>query len=456
MGNFHGVAGREGVTAGGAAPSRGEALAVATGLSLLFFPVYGICNILAARMGDAGVIFAEWERRIPFVPAAIVPYWAIDLLFFSAPFLLATRFALRTHAARIVAATFLSAAFFLAFPLTFAWPRPPVPGALGFLYGTLDTFDKPHNLFPSLHVAYATILWPVFGTLRRPWRFFFHAFLVVIVASTLVTWQHHVADVVGGFALGLVCHLLFPGSAPDAAPGGRRHFRTGLAYLAGAACCAAVAFRFPAAWILAWPAFALAWVAAAYLGLGPAAFRKSGGRLSLAARILLAPVLAGSWLNWRLRGGLRPAWAEVAPGLFVGRALTEAEAASLRSLGVVRVVDLAGELCEPRALRELAYASFPVLDLTPPADRTLREAVDFLRAGPGPAYVHCAIGLGRSAAVAAAYLLATGAARTVDDAIATVKRGRPGAVFPGAVRAALEPFASANTVNPNPAGALQS
>lgn len=458
MGNLHGVAGRESVTAGDARPSRWEALAVATGLSILFFAVYGTCNALAARAGDAGVICAEWERRIPFVPAAIVPYWSIDLLFFLAPFLLTTRRALRTHAVRIVAATLASGVFFLVFPLTFAWPRPPVDGALGALFGALDTMDDPHNLFPSLHVAYATILWPVFATLRRKGRLFFQACLVLTVASTLFTWQHHVADLVGGFALGSLCLLLWPGSAPDAAPGGRLHAIPGLAYLAGSVACMAAAFLLPSAWGLAWPAFALAWVGAAYLGLGPATFRKSGGTLPVASRFLLAPVLAGSWVNWRLRANGRPPWSEIAPGLFLGRALTEREAAKLLSRGVVRVLDLTAEFSAPRAFRGIAYANFPVLDLTPPRLDQIQQAVEFLRRSPGPAYVHCAIGLGRSAAIAAAWLVATGHARTVESAIESLKTARPGVVFPEASRLVLESFARmhSDAVNLDSAGALHS
>lgn len=425
---------------GEAPPTAAMSLLAAVGLSLLFFAVYPSCNALADLRPTAPPIFAEWERRIPFVPAAVLPYWSINLLFFAAPFFIASRRRLRVHALRIGAATLIAGAFFIAFPQTFAWERPGVHGPLAFCFHALDGLDRPHNLFPSLHVAYATILWAAYRGLRPRWRFALRALLVVIIASTVFTFQHHVSDVTSGLALGLICLLLWPDDAPDAAPGGKVYVFPGALYAAGAAACAAAATLHPALWALAWPAFALAWVAAAYLGLGPAALRKSGGRLPLASRILLAPVLAGAALNRWLRSKRRAPWNEVAPGLYLGGRPCDVEATELAVRGVVRVLDLAAELSAPAPLLALEHASLPVLDLTPVPPATLRRAVDFLRESPGPVYVHCALGLGRSAAVAAAWLLESGRAATVDDAIRAVRSARPGAVFPRAAKRSLEEF----------------
>ncbi|MBI2921046.1 MAG: hypothetical protein HYY18_08185 [Planctomycetes bacterium] len=179
-------------------------------MTLLFLAVYMTCNAIADRATGHPTLFAEWERHIPFVPAAILPYWSIDLFFFAAPLFCPTAPVLRRHAARTAAATLVAGAFFLAFPLTFAWERPAVGGVLGALFRLLDGVDRPHNLFPSLHVAYATILWPVYGSLGRPGRITVRAWLVLSVVATLFTFQHHVADVAGGFALGFGCLVLWP------------------------------------------------------------------------------------------------------------------------------------------------------------------------------------------------------------------------------------------------------
>ena len=43
------------------------------------------------------------------------------------------------------------------------------------------------------------------------------------------------------------------------------------------------------------------------------------------------------------------AWAEVVPGILIGRTLTEAEAAEVVKQGVMAVLDLTAEFSEPRA-----------------------------------------------------------------------------------------------------------
>ena len=54
-----------------------------------------------------------------------------------------------------------------------------------------------------------------------------------------------------------------------------------------------------------------------------------------------------------------------------------------------------------------------------------------------PTLLCCALGYGRSATVAAAWLLASGRAAGVDDAMAMVRRARPGAVLTPAHRRQL-------------------
>src|SRR4051812_22033906 len=77
-------------------------------LSLFFAIVYGWSNAYTHERFLAGgavrTFYFEWERRIPFVPAFIVPYMSIDLFFFAAPFLCTDRREMRTHAKRVLLA----------------------------------------------------------------------------------------------------------------------------------------------------------------------------------------------------------------------------------------------------------------------------------------------------------------------------------------------------------------
>jgi protein-tyrosine phosphatase len=80
-----------------------------------------------------------------------------------------------------------------------------------------------------------------------------------------------------------------------------------------------------------------------------------------------------------------------------------------------------------------------VLDLTqPPADALLQavQAIERLRVR-GPVLVCCALGCSRSACAVAAWLLATGRARDVDAALATVRAARTTVVLAAGHVAAL-------------------
>ncbi len=191
----------------------------------------------------------------------------------------------------------------------------------------------------------------------------------------------------------------------------------------------------PAAWpwglFLLWPAAALAMVAGGYFGLGPGVYRKAGGRLPLSARFVLAPVLLGQHLSLAYYRRRCRAWDEVAPGVLVGRKLSEAEAAAAVRQGVTAVLDLTAEFTEAEYFRATNYFNLPLLDLTAPTQGQLHEAVAFLarEAAKGTVYIHCKIGYSRSAAVAGAYLLATGEAATVEEAVARLRQVRPSVVI---------------------------
>lgn len=199
------------------------------------------------------------------------------------------------------------------------------------------------------------------------------------------------------------------------------------------------------AWSLAWPAASFALVALAYAGAGPRVFgKRADGAVGPLHRLALLPflLLVGAvWHASRLaaRG---PAWCEVAPGVLIGRRLLSGELPP----GVGLVIDLTAEFAEPTAVRTAAaYRSLPTLDAglsDPTAFRMLvEEASDF----PGTIYIHCAQGHGRTGMFAAAVLLARGLAANPADAVAGIRRVRPGIRLKPAQLRALESFA--NTVS---------
>ncbi len=189
---------------------RRRALAVSAALSLLFLLVYGGCLWITARRHDVGVFYFGWEKRIPFVPFMILPYLSIDLFFIAAPFLFPNERELNLYARRVTTAIVVAGLGFLLFPLRFAFPRPTTGGWLGALFDSFRALDAPNNLFPSLHAALLLLLVDAYGKhTHGVARVAVLGWFVLIGLSPLLTHQHHVIDILGGFALAGLCLLGF-------------------------------------------------------------------------------------------------------------------------------------------------------------------------------------------------------------------------------------------------------
>ncbi len=437
MGHLHRLAGPPG------ARMKLAALRTSVLLSALFVVVYGASNWITSQRADVVTWYFAWERSIPFVPIFILPYLSIDLFFISAPFLCADRAELRSLARRITLAILLGGAFFLAMPLRLAVPRPQAEGWLGAVFAKFCELDQPYNLFPSLHITLLVILADLYGRRTRGVvRTLVLMWFALICVSTLLTYQHHFIDLVGGFLLAGYCFLLVDDSPQRL--GVTPNPRIGLYYAGAALLLLAVGwFAGSWGWLLLWPALALGVVACGYYGLGPGIYRKRDGRIRQPARALLAPCLWGQQLSLRhYRAQCRP-WDEAAPGVLIGRQLTDEEARTAINAGVTAVLDLTSEFSENAPFRSLAYRNVPILDLTAPTQAQLEDCIAFIRehSPGGKVYVHCKIGYSRSAAVVSAWLLASGQAETAAAAVRTLRAIRPPIVVRPEAMGAIELFA---------------
>ena len=414
--------------------------------SLLFGVVYNVCNRVTHLRPDVGVWAFGWERNWPVVPIMIVPYWSIDLLFVIAPFLCATREEIATHRRRIVFAILGGALGFLLIPLRFAFPRPHIIGSLAPWFAALYSFDFPHNLFPSLHIALRTLLTNLYlRKSRGAWRWLVHGWFSLVGLSTLLTWQHHIVDVVGGFWLAAIALQLFPFDGPP--PPRAANYPVAAFYALVAVACSQLArISFPWTFLFVWPAFAFGAAAFGHGGHG-SIYRKHEGRLTRATWILFAPVLFVQWLSWWYYRRRSPAWNAVTPHVWIGALLTEEEARAAVRAGVTAVVDLTVEFSEVEAFRGLRYLPVPVLDLTAPTPAQLQEVVAFMESESpnGIVYVHCKAGYSRSACALAAWLLATHRAANPDDAFDQLFKARPHIVIRPEIRTAIRDFHAART-----------
>lgn len=410
-------------------------------LGPFFFLSYGFANGLAAERGVTASIFFEWERHIPFVPWTIVPYWSIDLLYGFSFLFCRSAGAVDRHGLRLLSVQLLSVACFMLFPLRFAFERPPSDGLFGALFDALTSFDQPYNQAPSLHIGLLLVIWARFalGT-SGYWRCLVHAWAVLIGVSVLTTFQHHFIDIPTGVLAGLVCMWIFPERGPSPLSGWQRAIasprrRLAALYLAGAAVFAAAAWGLGGGglWLL-WFTVALALVAVIYIGPGGRGFQKHKGRHSAASAVLLLPYTLCAWLNsraWTLRC---PQPDPVHDGVWLGRIPTAVE---MRRGGFGALCDLCAELPAPRG--EWAYAGLAWLDLVAPDADQLHQAarrIEKLRA-VGPVLVCCALGYSRSASAVAAWLLLTGRATKLEDALAIVRGARPSVMLGPAHLAAL-------------------
>ncbi|KUY56113.1 phosphatase PAP2/dual specificity phosphatase family protein [Burkholderia sp. RF2-non_BP3] len=413
-------------------------------MGAVFFSSYGFANWLAARRAVVPTFAFGWEHAIPFVPWTIVPYWSIDLLYALSFFFWTRRDDLLDHVKRLLTVQLVSVACFVAWPLRFGFERPDAGGVAGALFTLLMGFDKPFNQAPSLHIGLLVVLWAVYAKQLRGAvaRLVLHPWFAAIGVSVLTTYQHHAIDVPTGAAVGCLALFLFPlrdaagrlpGATGSPSAGGRALARR---YAFGAALVALVALgcvsRAPG-WALAagWAALALACVAWIYRRGAPGAFQKDdAGRFPVFIRWLLAPTIAGAFVNSRVWTFRHPAPARIDERVSIGRTPTTRD---LRRHGFTALVDLTAEM--PRwaaADASLAYASVPQLDLVAPTAAQLAAAVaalERLHADGRDVLICCALGYGRSVLCAAAWLAARRGLGDARDALAAVRAMRPRAVW---------------------------
>ena len=401
-------------------------LALAGGVFIL---VYSSCNHITSTRTDVGTFMFEWERHIPFVKEMVLPYWSLDLFFCGAFFLCSSKVELNLLTKRLIAVTVASGVVFLLIPLKLGLPRPVPEGWTAPLFHALYFNDLPYNLAPSLHISLRSLVWVFYGAHLTGWlRTAVKVWFILIGASTLLVWQHHLVDVASGFVMGWVIAALIP----DPRQPGTRNPSPQLArrYGLGAALCVALSF---VSIVFVWPAVACGIMALAYATGLSRLLGKENGTLSPSAEWCLLPVLMATAQIQRKWLQRNPGWHEVSPSVFFSRKVTKKEAAELVQGGNLAVLDLTAESNAPVAFRERAhYENLPLLDLVPLKPEHIAVALDFIhhqRAQGRRVFIHCQLGLQRSALIAAHWLVKSRAAKDLDEARQLIRKLEPRVVI---------------------------
>jgi membrane-associated phospholipid phosphatase len=151
------------------------------------------------------------DEHIPLYPPAIVPYLLGSLLFIGFPIWAAINMKpgeFEAYAISVLLATVISYAVYWIFP-TFVM-RPEIPGkdifsqAIGVLYQT----DRAYNAAPSGHTFYTMLSFSYLGRWRPKYYLVWIISTVIILASTLLTRQHNILDLISGLALAIITYFM--------------------------------------------------------------------------------------------------------------------------------------------------------------------------------------------------------------------------------------------------------
>lgn len=179
----------------------------------LFAVVYGGCNWLTAQRDDVGHYYFAWELSLPFLPRMIWVYHSI-LLLFLVPLFLFSRERVQAIGRAFACVTLVGGVCFLLFPGIAGFPRSDFANETGLqalAFSILYHADNVHNVMPSLHVAYCTL---VILAIQKQLagsrlRLLFWGWLLAIVSSTVLVHQHHLVDLPTGAILGYAGYRLF-------------------------------------------------------------------------------------------------------------------------------------------------------------------------------------------------------------------------------------------------------
>ena len=176
-------------------------------MTLWFALIYGGSDWLTAQRTWRVPIHTQFELSIPLVPSFALVYVSLYMLFLGVPFVLRTKGEIDLLAKQQVIVIAIAGLCFWLLPADLAYPAVTDLGLWEGLFQWADEVNLDHNLVPSLHVAMSAVSINHFTANATNFvRWILWIWCLLIAASTVLTHQHHLLDVVAGFALAIgVC-----------------------------------------------------------------------------------------------------------------------------------------------------------------------------------------------------------------------------------------------------------
>jgi len=176
-------------------------------IDLLFVTIYGGINWITHQRTDLLGLYLRTELAVPLVPEAIWIYFSLFILFLLPIFVLPGE-RVREEARAAIVGLIIAAAIWLLLPARLGFER-VLPLGYEDVYGLVFALDQPHNLVPSLHVVFSTlVVLACVETAPRPQRLVLWCWLGSISLSTLLTHQHHLLDLATGVLLAFFCRTV--------------------------------------------------------------------------------------------------------------------------------------------------------------------------------------------------------------------------------------------------------
>jgi membrane-associated phospholipid phosphatase len=176
-----------------------------------FWIVYFAGDFVATHATQRHHVALPFEADIPFVPWAAVIYLTVTPFFCLAPFVLRTPQQLLPLFVTMCVEVTVAGIVFCLLPVELSFPPHEVAGAAGVFHRLAVTVALTYNCVPSLHVALVLTCARAYASVGgRWWRIFVWSWALAIVASTLLTHQHHLADLASGIILAALAVRLVP------------------------------------------------------------------------------------------------------------------------------------------------------------------------------------------------------------------------------------------------------
>jgi len=181
-----------------------KAMAIWGGLCVLLCGVlYLSSNCIAETFLSHHRLYLECEKDIPQVPGMIIFYESYFLLVLLSFIRAKSPKSIRALSITMMVSAVIACTIFLLFPGELGFSRTMNIEGFESIFEALHRMDKPHNLYPSLHITFSSI--SAFTLIKQTKQKRFQALLLLwvmmISLSVILTHQHHLFDIATGFVL---------------------------------------------------------------------------------------------------------------------------------------------------------------------------------------------------------------------------------------------------------------